>query len=150
MSIPDLASNLETALINLFDSLEANPTQSLEQKIFNLDPKKKKIRLGKFIREVVQSLKLKDYHLAISLIYLDLYLIHFPITSNNIYYLFYVAIVICHKFYEDYTFYEDELANLLDLTEKELSSMQKIFLKTIDYKLLVNKEDYQEYLEALL
>lgn len=144
-----LAKTVENALCNVIKALDGRHS-AVEQLEFKLKPQKKKVNLGKFILAMVNSLDLKECHMAIGLIYMDLYILKFPITSKNVFYLFYVAVVLGMKFYDDEVYEDEDLAGLVDLQVEEFSQMQRIFLESVDYRLVVDEQDYEEYLESLL
>lgn len=110
------------------------------------------ISIKDYLYRIQKFTELEENTLIISLIYLDkIFQMNGIILSPfNIHRLLFVAILISLKYNEDVVYTNDFYAKVAGVSTKELNNLEFQFLDLIQFKLYVNKEDFETYKKYLM
>ena len=90
---------------------------------------------------------LEDYILIGALIYIERFCRNASIvlTEYNVHKLLFTSILIAIKEFEDFYYENSFYSRTLGINEKDLNKLEFIFVTTLDFKLYINKIEYQRF-----
>jgi hypothetical protein len=128
------------------DDKKPKKSQKEYDKIFNhsIDPE---ISLYDYLSRIHKYLSINDSTLIISLIYIDRICKNkgVKLTKNNIHRILFSSILASIKFNEDKIYPNSFYAKIVGISVKELTKLESVFLKLIDFKLFISDEIYNIY-----
>ena len=105
------------------------------------------LSLKDYLLYVVKYYELEDYILIYALIYIERYCNETSIilTEFNIHKLLFTSILISIKQLEDFYYNNNYYSNIIGVKNKDLNKLEYNFVTKLDFKLYVNKSEYQKY-----
>ena len=110
-----------------------------------------KISIKNYLKRILNYTEVEESTLIIALIYIDRLnqLSKVILTPYNIHRLIFIAIFIAIKYNEDITFNFDYYAQVSGMSIKELQLIEIEFIYLIKFRLYIDKEQYDSYLNVL-
>ena len=155
--ILDYTSKLKETIPSVFDKKEKedkNPlsdlstcqSDSLSDKE-NDNCTEEKYTFGELINYWIEKLNFNEDMLYLMMMNLDKLLNSKKIILNdkNVENILFTCMVITQKYYEDVIFSDKDYSKLKNIEYDDLINMQMDFLETINYSLLINKDDLEQY-----
>jgi len=155
--ILDYTSKLKETIPSVFDKKEKedkNPlsdlstcqSDSLSDKE-NDNSIEEKYTFGELIYYWIEKLNFNEDMLYLMMMNLDKLLNSKKIILNdkNVENILFTCMVITQKYYEDVIFSDKDYSKLKNIEYDDLINMQMDFLETINYSLLINKDDLEQY-----
>lgn len=155
--ILDYTSKLKETIPSVFDKKEKedkNPlsdlstcqSDSLSDKE-NDNSIEEKYTFGELINYWIEKLNFNEDMLYLMMMNLDKLLNSKKIILNdkNVENILFTCMVITQKYYEDVIFSDKDYSKLKNIEYDDLINMQMDFLETINYSLLINKDDLEQY-----
>ena len=155
--ILDYTSKLKETIPSVFDKKEKedkNPlsdlstcqSDSLSDKE-NDNSIEEKYTFGELIYYWIEKLNFNEDMLYLMMMNLDKLLNSKKIILNdkNVENILFTCMVITQKYYEDVIFSDKDYSKLKNIEYDDLINMQIDFLETINYSLLINKDDLEQY-----
>ena len=155
--ILDYTSKLKETIPSVFDKKEKedkNPlsdlstcqSDSLSDKE-NDNSLEEKYTFGELINYWIEKLNFNEDMLYLMMMNLDKLLNSKKIILNdkNVENILFTCMVITQKYYEDVIFSDKDYSKLKNIEYDDLINMQMDFLETINYSLLINKDDLEQY-----
>ena len=108
---------------------------------------KEKIPLAEYVYYWTEKLNFNENMLFLMMMNLDKILNSKKIILNekNIENVLFTCMIITQKYYEDVIFSDKDYSKLLNIDCDEIIEMQMKYLESIDYSLLIDKEDLDQY-----
>ena len=110
------------------------------------------ITINIYILRLLNFFNVQESTLVLSLIYLDRIrkrnIIH--IDNRNFYKLFLIALTVACKFNEDMIYKNSFYSQAGGVSLKEFNNLEKIFLISVDYSLIVFRDEYENMLKKLI
>jgi len=104
---------------------------------------------SEFVKRIFKYLKPESSTIIISLIYIDIFLNvdkeNLFLTENNIYKIYLAAIILAIKYNEDYFDDNQYFSKVGGVSLTEINTLEREFLKIIDYRLFVNENLFKVY-----
>ena len=109
------------------------------------------ISLANYIKRISHYASIKDNVLSCALVYIDRYLIasKMKMTSHETHRLFLIAVIIAAKFHYDEYYDNQFYADVGGITMEEFNELERDFLETIDYSLMIDEKLYLRYIRAI-
>ena len=128
------------------DNKKQKKSQKEFDKIFNYS-REPEISLYDYLSRIHKYLSINDSTLIISLIYIDRICKNkgVKLTKNNIHRILFSSILASIKFNEDKIYPNSFYAKIVGISVKELTKLESVFLKLIDFKLFISDEIYNIY-----
>ena len=155
--ILDYTSKLKETIPSVFDKKEKedkNPlsdlstcqSDSLSDKE-NDNYTEEKYTFAELINYWIEKLNFNEDMLYLMMMNLDKLLNSKKIILNdkNVENILFTCMVITQKYYEDVIFSDKDYSKLKNIEYDDLINMQMDFLETINYSLLINKDDLEQY-----
>ena len=155
--ILDYTSKLKETIPSVFDKKEKedkNPlsdlstcqSDSLSDKE-NDNCTEEKYTFAELINYWIEKLNFNEDMLYLMMMNLDKLLNSKKIILNdkNVENILFTCMVITQKYYEDVIFSDKDYSKLKNIEYDDLINMQMDFLETINYSLLINKDDLEQY-----
>ena len=155
--ILDYTSKLKETIPSVFDKKEKedkNPlsdlstcqSDSLSDKE-NDNSIEEKYTFAELINYWIEKLNFNEDMLYLMMMNLDKLLNSKKIILNdkNVENILFTCMVITQKYYEDVIFSDKDYSKLKNIEYDDLINMQMDFLETINYSLLINKDDLEQY-----
>lgn len=155
--ILDYTSKLKETIPSVFDKKEKedkNPlsdlstcqSDSLSDKE-NDNCTEEKYTIAELINYWIEKLNFNEDMLYLMMMNLDKLLNSKKIILNdkNVENILFTCMVITQKYYEDVIFSDKDYSKLKNIEYDDLINMQMDFLETINYSLLINKDDLEQY-----
>jgi hypothetical protein len=155
--ILDYTSKLKETIPSVFDKKEKedkNPlsdlstcqSDSLSDKE-NDNCTEEKYTIDELINYWIEKLNFNEDMLYLMMMNLDKLLNSKKIILNdkNVENILFTCMVITQKYYEDVIFSDKDYSKLKNIEYDDLINMQMDFLETINYSLLINKDDLEQY-----
>lgn len=158
--ILDFTSKLDEETPSIFDKkekekpeknkngdLSTDETSDKENDNSFLEKEEDKIPLAEYIYHWIETLKFNENLLYLMMMNLDKILNSKKIilTEKNVNNVLFTCMVITQKYHEDDIYSDKDYSNLLKINCDEFIEMQIKYLECIDYSLLIEKDDLEQY-----
>ena len=100
------------------------------------------IKLLNYMERLITIGKFTQPEITLSLIYLKRVSNNFKLTQNNINIMFSLSLLIASKYQEDESFNIIHLSKLFGISFDEIKRLERNYLKFINWKLFVKKEEF--------
>ena len=145
-TIPSVFDKKEKEDKNILSDLSTNQSDSLSDKE-NDNSIEEKYSFAELIYYWIEKLNFNEDMLYLMMMNLDKLLNSKKIILNekNVENIMFTCMVITQKYYEDEIFSDKDYSKLKNIEYDDLINMQMDFLETINYSLLINKDDLEQY-----
>lgn len=145
-TIPSVFDKKEKEDKNILSDLSTNQSDSLSDKE-NDNSLEEKYSFDELIYYWIEKLNFNEDMLYLMMMNLDKLLNSKKIILNekNVENIMFTCMVITQKYYEDEIFSDKDYSKLKNIDYDDLINMQMDFLETINYSLLINKDDLEQY-----
>ena len=145
-TIPSVFDKKEKEDKNPLSDLSTCQSDSLSDKE-NDNCTEEKYTFGELINYWIEKLNFNEDMLYLMMMNLDKLLNSKKIILNdkNVENILFTCMVITQKYYEDVIFSDKDYSKLKNIEYDDLINMQMDFLETINYSLLINKDDLEQY-----
>ena len=145
-TIPSVFDKKEKEDKNALSDLSTCQSDSLSDKE-NDNCIEEKYTFGELINYWIEKLNFNEDMLYLMMMNLDKLLNSKKIILNdkNVENILFTCMVITQKYYEDVIFSDKDYSKLKNIEYDDLINMQIDFLETINYSLLINKDDLEQY-----
>ena len=145
-TIPSVFDKKEKEDKNALSDLSTCQSDSLSDKE-NDNSIEEKYTFGELINYWIEKLNFNEDMLYLMMMNLDKLLNSKKIILNdkNVENILFTCMVITQKYYEDVIFSDKDYSKLKNIEYDDLINMQIDFLETINYSLLINKDDLEQY-----
>ena len=145
-TIPSVFDKKEKEDKNILSDLSTNQSDSLSDKE-NDNSIEEKYSFAELIYYWIEKLNFNEDMLYLMMMNLDKLLNSKKIILNekNVENIMFTCMVITQKYYEDEIFSDKDYSRLKNIDYDDLINMQMDFLETINYSLLINKDDLEQY-----
>lgn len=145
-TIPSVFDKKEKEDKNALSDLSTCQSDSLSDKE-NDNSLEEKYTFGELINYWIEKLNFNEDMLYLMMMNLDKLLNSKKIILNdkNVENILFTCMVITQKYYEDVIFSDKDYSKLKKIEYDDLINMQMDFLETINYSLLINKDDLEQY-----
>ena len=145
-TIPSVFDKKEKEDKNALSDLSTCQSDSLSDKE-NDNSIEEKYTFGELINYWIEKLNFNEDMLYLMMMNLDKLLNSKKIILNdkNVENILFTCMVITQKYYEDVIFSDKDYSKLKNIEYDDLINMQMDFLETINYSLLINKDDLEQY-----
>ena len=145
-TIPSVFDKKEKEDKNALSDLSTCQSDSLSDKE-NDNTLEEKYTFGELINYWIEKLNFNEDMLYLMMMNLDKLLNSKKIILNdkNVENILFTCMVITQKYYEDVIFSDKDYSKLKNIEYDDLINMQMDFLETINYSLLINKDDLEQY-----
>ena len=145
-TIPSVFDKKEKEDKNALSDLSTCQSDSLSDKE-NDNCIEEKYTFGELINYWIEKLNFNEDMLYLMMMNLDKLLNSKKIILNdkNVENILFTCMVITQKYYEDVIFSDKDYSKLKNIEYDDLINMQMDFLETINYSLLINKDDLEQY-----
>jgi hypothetical protein len=145
-TIPSVFDKKEKEDKNPLSDLSTCQSDSLSDKE-NDNSLEEKYTFGELINYWIEKLNFNEDMLYLMMMNLDKLLNSKKIILNdkNVENILFTCMVITQKYYEDVIFSDKDYSKLKNIEYDDLINMQMDFLETINYSLLINKDDLEQY-----
>ena len=161
--ILDFTSKLDEETPSIFDKKEKEKPEKNKNQDLSTDEtsdkendnkndnsfsdEEEKIPLAEYIYHWIETLKFNENLLYLMMMNLDKILNSKKIilTEKNVNNVLFTCMVITQKYYEDDIYSDKDYSNLLKINCDEFIEMQIKYLECIDYSLLIEKDDLEQY-----
>ena len=145
-TIPSVFDKKEKEDKNPLSDLSTCQSDSLSDKE-NDNSIEEKYTFGELINYWIEKLNFNEDMLYLMMMNLDKLLNSKKIILNdkNVENILFTCMVITQKYYEDVIFSDKDYSKLKNIEYDDLINMQIDFLETINYSLLINKDDLEQY-----
>lgn len=145
-TIPSVFDKKEKEDKNALSDLSTCQSDSLSDKE-NDNSLEEKYTFGELINYWIEKLNFNEDMLYLMMMNLDKLLNSKKIILNdkNVENILFTCMVITQKYYEDVIFSDKDYSKLKNIEYDDLINMQIDFLETINYSLLINKDDLEQY-----
>jgi len=145
-TIPSVFDKKEKEDKNALSDLSTCQSDSLSDKE-NDNSLEEKYTFGELINYWIEKLNFNEDMLYLMMMNLDKLLNSKKIILNdkNVENILFTCMVITQKYYEDVIFSDKDYSKLKNIEYDDLINMQMDFLETINYSLLINKDDLEQY-----
>ena len=145
-TIPSVFDKKEKEDKNALSDLSTCQSDSLSDKE-NDNSLEEKYTFGELINYWIEKLNFNEDMLYLMMMNLDKLLNSKKIILNdkNVENILFTCMVITQKYYEDEIFSDKDYSKLKNIDYDDLINMQMDFLETINYSLLINKDDLEQY-----
>ena len=145
-TIPSVFDKKEKEDKNILSDLSTNQSDSLSDKE-NDNSLEEKYSFDELIYYWIEKLNFNEDMLYLMMMNLDKLLNSKKIILNerNVENIVFTCMVITQKYYEDEIFSDKDYSRLKNIDYDDLFNMQMNFLETINYSLLINKDDLEQY-----
>ena len=145
-TIPSVFDKKEKEDKNAISDLSTCQSDSLSDKE-NDNCIEEKYTFSELINYWIEKLNFNEDMLYLMMMNLDKLLNSKKIILNdkNVENILFTCMVITQKYYEDVIFSDKDYSKLKNIEYDDLINMQMDFLETINYSLLINKEDLEQY-----
>ena len=145
-TIPSVFDKKEKEDKNALSDLSTCQSDSLSDKE-NDNSIEEKYTFGELIYYWIEKLNFNEDMLYLMMMNLDKLLNSKKIILNdkNVENILFTCMVITQKYYEDVIFSDKDYSKLKNIEYDDLINMQMDFLETINYSLLINKDDLEQY-----
>ena len=145
-TIPSVFDKKEKEDKNALSDLSTCQSDSLSDKE-NDNSLEEKYTFGELINYWIEKLNFDEDMLYLMMMNLDKLLNSKKIILNdkNVENILFTCMVITQKYYEDVIFSDKDYSKLKNIEYDDLINMQIDFLETINYSLLINKDDLEQY-----
>ena len=145
-TIPSVFDKKEKEDKNPLSDLSTCQSDSLSDKE-NDNSIEEKYTFGELINYWIEKLNFNEDMLYLMMMNLDKLLNSKKIILNdkNVENILFTCMVITQKYYEDVIFSDKDYSKLKNIEYDDLINMQMDFLETINYSLLINKDDLEQY-----
>lgn len=145
-TIPSVFDKKEKEDKNALSDLSTCQSDSLSDKE-NDNCTEEKYTFGELINYWIEKLNFNEDMLYLMMMNLDKLLNSKKIILNdkNVENILFTCMVITQKYYEDVIFSDKDYSKLKNIEYDDLINMQMDFLETINYSLLINKDDLEQY-----
>ena len=145
-TIPSVFDKKEKEDKNALSDLSTCQSDSLTDKE-NDNCTEEKYTIDELINYWIEKLNFNEDMLYLMMMNLDKLLNSKKIILNdkNVENILFTCMVITQKYYEDVIFSDKDYSKLKNIEYDDLINMQMDFLETINYSLLINKDDLEQY-----
>ena len=145
-TIPSVFDKKEKEDKNALSDLSTCQSDSLSDKE-NDNCTEEKYTIDELINYWIEKLNFNEDMLYLMMMNLDKLLNSKKIILNdkNVENILFTCMVITQKYYEDVIFSDKDYSKLKNIEYDDLINMQIDFLETINYSLLINKDDLEQY-----
>ena len=145
-TIPSVFDKKEKEDKNALSDLSTCQSDSLSDKE-NDNCTEEKYTIDELINYWIEKLNFNEDMLYLMMMNLDKLLNSKKIILNerNVENIMFTCMVITQKYYEDEIFSDKDYSKLKNIDYDDLINMQMDFLETINYSLLINKDDLEQY-----
>ena len=145
-TIPSVFDKKEKEDKNALSDLSTCQSDSLSDKE-NDNCTEEKYTIAELINYWIEKLNFNEDMLYLMMMNLDKLLNSKKIILNdkNVENILFTCMVITQKYYEDVIFSDKDYSKLKNIEYDDLINMQIDFLETINYSLLINKDDLEQY-----
>lgn len=145
-TIPSVFDKKEKEDKNALSDLSTCQSDSLSDKE-NDNCTEEKYTFAELINYWIEKLNFNEDMLYLMMMNLDKLLNSKKIILNdkNVENILFTCMVITQKYYEDVIFSDKDYSKLKNIEYDDLINMQMDFLETINYSLLINKDDLEQY-----
>lgn len=145
-TIPSVFDKKEKEDKNALSDLSTCQSDSLSDKE-NDNSLEEKYTFGELINYWIEKLNFNEDMLYLMMMNLDKLLNSKKIILNdkNVENILFTCMVITQKYYEDVIFSDKDYSKLKNIEYDDLINMQMDFLETINYSLLINNDDLEQY-----
>ena len=145
-TIPSVFDKKEKEDKNILSDLSTNQSDSLSDKE-NDNSLEEKYSFAELIYYWIEKLNFNEDMLYLMMMNLDKLLNSKKIILNerNVENIMFTCMVITQKYYEDEIFSDKDYSKLKNIDYDDLINMQMDFLEKINYSLLINKDDLEQY-----
>ena len=145
-TIPSVFDKKEKEDKYILSDLSTNQSDSLSDKE-NDNSLEEKYSFDELIYYWIEKLNFNEDMLYLMMMNLDKLLNSKKIILNekNVENIMFTCMVITQKYYEDEIFSDKDYSKLKNIDYDDLINMQMDFLETINYSLLINKDDLEQY-----
>ena len=145
-TIPSVFDKKEKEDKNALSDLSTCQSDSLSDKE-NDNCTEEKYTIDELINYWIEKLNFNEDMLYLMMMNLDKLLNSKKIILNdkNVENILFTCMVITQKYYEDVIFSDKDYSKLKNIEYDDLINMQMDFLETINYSLLINKDDLEQY-----
>jgi hypothetical protein len=145
-TIPSVFDKKEKEDKNILSDLSTSQSDSLSDKE-NDNSLEEKYSFAELIYYWIEKLNFNEDMLYLMMMNLDKLLNSKKIILNdkNVENILFTCMVITQKYYEDVIFSDKDYSKLKNIEYDDLINMQMDFLETINYSLLINKDDLEQY-----
>ena len=145
-TIPSVFDKKEKEDKNALSDLSTCQSDSLSDKE-NDNCTEEKYTIAELINYWIEKLNFNEDMLYLMMMNLDKLLNSKKIILNdkNVENILFTCMVITQKYYEDVIFSDKDYSKLKNIEYDDLINMQMDFLETINYSLLINKDDLEQY-----
>jgi len=145
-TIPSVFDKKEKEDKNILSDLSTNQSDSLSDKE-NDNSIEEKYTFAELIYYWIEKLNFNEDMLYLMMMNLDKLLNSKKIILNekNVENIMFTCMVITQKYYEDEIFSDKDYSKLKNIDYDDLINMQMDFLEKINYSLLINKDDLEQY-----
>jgi len=145
-TIPSVFDKKEKEDKNILSDLSTNQSDSLSDKETD-NSIEEKYSFAKLIYYWIEKLNFNEDMLYLMMMNLDKLLNSKKVILNekNVENIVFTCMVITQKYYEDEIFSDKDYSKLKNIDYDDLFNMQMNFLETINYSLLINKDDLEQY-----
>ena len=145
-TIPSVFDKKEKEDKNPLSDLSTCQSDSLSDKE-NDNSLEEKYTFGELINYWIEKLNFNEDMLYLMMMNLDKLLNSKKIILNdkNVENILFTCMVITQKYYEDVIFSDKDYSKLKNIEYDDLINMQMDFLEKINYSLLINKDDLEQY-----
>ena len=145
-TIPSVFDKKEKEDKNILSDLSTSQSDSLSDKE-NDNSLEEKYTFCELINYWIEKLNFNEDMLYLMMMNLDKLLNSKKIILNdkNVENILFTCMVITQKYYEDVIFSDKDYSKLKNIEYDDLINMQMDFLETINYSLLINKDDLEQY-----
>ena len=145
-TIPSVFDKKEKEDKNALSDLSTCQSDSLSDKE-NDNCTEEKYTIAELINYWIEKLNFNEDMLYLMMMNLDKLLNSKKIILNerNVENIMFTCMVITQKYYEDEIFSDKDYSKLKNIDYDDLINMQMDFLETINYSLLINKDDLEQY-----
>ena len=157
--ILDFTSKLDEETPSIFDKKEKEKPEKNKNGDLSTDEtsdkendnsfsvEEEKIPLAEYIYHWIETLKFNENLLYLMMMNLDKILNSKKIilTEKNVNNVLFTCMVITQKYHEDDIYSDKDYSNLLKINCDEFIEMQIKYLECIDYSLLIEKDDLEQY-----
>ena len=145
-TIPSVFDKKEKEDKNILSDLSTSQSDSLSDKETD-NSIEEKYSFAELIYHWIEKLNFNEDMLYLMMMNLDKLLNSKKIILNdkNVENILFTCMVITQKYYEDVIFSDKDYSKLKNIEYDDLINMQMDFLETINYSLLINKDDLEQY-----
>ena len=145
-TIPSVFDKKEKEDKNILSDLSTNQSDSLSDKE-NDNSIEEKYSFDELIYYWIEKLNFNEDMLYLMMMNLDKLLNSKKVILNekNVENIVFTCMVITQKYYEDEIFSDKDYSKLKNIDYDDLINMQMDFLEKINYSLLINKDDLEQY-----